>query len=383
MTSEFKSNDQLMEELLASNLTTVSAGRADNLSANAAAGVRKANYFKLVALGNLTSYSTQTLLHDCARKFQLTKLRASQQVVLENDDDGDDPAPGNPDFAFGHAVGAGVAVFDETGDLQRALFACFLSWDIDLLFDPAGAAIASGKRNKMNGFHHAFWAILCYPRFVEEETDLSEYEFLQAEATIAVDFENGHFYSGHIDELLRHKYTGRIRVKENKTDGAVSIDPAKYSNSDQALSYSVAVSVHGATEYEVFYTIYSKPEKRWIQMSFVKSPLAALEWLQGQAMLTSQIDMYADANFFPKNGHNCMKFNHRCQFYDECDINPDKIYPLKFMDLEKCRSFETLEAIEHIDYRVTWSEVIETQKKNSSAALSSTAQAFGVHDEPF
>ena len=374
-------NDDLMSQLLASNLSTVTPGSDDNLSARAAAGVRKANYYHLVGLGNLTSYSTQSILHDCPRKFQLTKLRAAQQVVLEEEENelGDDtPVPGNADFAFGHAVGAAVAVYDETKDLDRALLACFLSWDIDLLFDPVAHAVTTGRKAKSNGFYHAFWAVMLYPRFVEEETDLSEYEFLQAEATICVDFENGHFYSGHIDELLRHKFTGRIRVKENKTDGAVSIDPAKYSNSDQALSYSVAVSVSGATEYEVFYTIYSKPDKRWIQMSFVKSPLSALEWLQGQAMMTSQIDMYAEANFFPKNGHSCMKFNQRCQFYEECDINPDRVYPIKFSELPKCEGFETLEAIEHVDYRVSWTEIVANQKKS---AASITQQSFGANNE--
>lgn len=372
-----KSNDELMSSLLASNLSPVSPGEASGLSASAAASVKKVNYFHLVGLGNLSSYSTQSILHDCPRKFQLTKLRAAQQVVMESDGEDEEELPGNPDFAFGHAVGAAVAVFDETRDMDKALLACFLSWDIDLLYDPVQAAIASGKKAKMNGFYHAFWAILLYQRFVEEETDLSEYSFLQAEATIAVDFENGHFYSGHIDELLRHKLSGRIRVKENKTDGGISIDPAKYSNSDQALSYSVAVAVHGATEYEVYYTIYSKPDRRWIQMSFVKSPLAALEWLQGQAMMTSQIDMMADANFFPKNGHSCMKFMRRCQFYEECDVNPDRVFPVRFSGLPKATGFETLEAIEHIDYAVTWSQIVANQRANAEPVSSLNEPELG------
>jgi PD-(D/E)XK nuclease superfamily len=363
----------LLNSLLDSTIAEIHGSQdTSSLSATAAAGVRKANYFQLVAFQNVSSYSTQSLLHDCPRKFQLTKMRADAKVVLEEEDD-ETATPGNPDFAFGHAVGAGVAVFDESGDMDRALLACFLSWDIDLLYDPVEHAKRTGKKLKLNGFYHALWAILCYQRFVEEETDLSEYEFIQAEATIAVDFENGHYYSGHIDELLRHKRTGAIRVKENKTDGAISIDPAKYSNSDQALSYSVVVSVHGATEYEVFYTIYCKPEKRWVQMSFVKSPLSALEWLQGQAMLTSQIDMYADANFFPKNGHSCFKYSYRCPFYEDCDVSSARMFGKRFSELATVRSFEDLDLIEKVDYRVTWSEIVETQKRLAGKQRSSSS----------
>jgi len=345
---------------LASLLSTpLGEGTSDSIAS--AAAVRKFNYRALVELGNVSSYSMQNVLEDCPRKYQFTKMRAAVQIPIDPEDD---EVPGNATFAFGHAVGSGIAVFDQTGDIKASMLACFLAWDIDLLFDPFEEAQRTGRKAKKDGFYHALWAVQMYPSFVAEETDLHEYDVVKLEANVVVDFENGHFYTGHIDELLRNRETGAFRVKENKTDGGVTVDPAKYSNSAQALSYSVAIHAHGATEYDVLYTIYSKPEQRWMAMSFVKSPLSKLEWLQMQAMKCAEIDMYSEANFFPKRGGSCMKFNRRCQFYEECDINPNTIFKMKFSELPQCESFETLEAIEHIDYRVTWSDIVDAQAED-------------------
>ena len=348
MTAFLPSDD--LQALLDSSVDSGSQSAAGS----AAAAVQKLSYNRLVALRNVTSYSMQQELHSCPRYFQFLKLRADHSLSnpLQSEESG------SVTFAFGHAVGAGVAVYDQTQDLQQALFATFLAWDIDLL---ETAEHIPGKKRKLESFAHACWAVMQYPNFCDEETDLSEYEVVQLEATVGVDFENGHYYIGHVDELLRSKYSGRLKVKENKTSGFASVDPALYSNSDQALSYSVIVDAHGASEYEVLYTIYSKPEQRWIAMSFVKSGHAKLEWLQGQALISSDIEMYEEGNFFPKRGGSCMRFNRRCPLYEECDLSPDRLFGKRFADLQSCTGREDLEAIEKIDYWVTWSDIVKSQ----------------------
>lgn len=334
-------NSDILSEVLSSELG------AKNSSA-----VRKDNYRALVAFGNVTSYSMQQLLHACPRKFQLAKLGA--------DSNSDDVREANCDFAFGHAVGAGVATFDETGDARAALWAAFLAWNIDLFEEPVRKPNRppSGKT-----FFHALWAIKVYEVFREEETDLCEYEVLKSEATIAVDFEDGHYYVGHVDELLQHKATGRLKVKENKTTVYAAVDPAMYANSDQALSYALVVDQLGAAEYDVLYTIYSSTEQRWLQFEFTKSALAKAEWLQGQFFLHDQIETYSEHNLFPKNGGNCIQFGRRCEHYENCGMNQDRIFRKKFSDLEAIEGLEQLAEIEPLDYAFTLSDIKARMKQ--------------------
>jgi len=342
------SNSDLLQELLSSDV-----------SAKTSTAVKKDNYRDLVAFQNVTSYSMQQVLHACPRKFQLAKLGADNRGE-------DDIREGNCDFAFGHAVGAGVAVFDETGDVRAALWAAFLAWNIDLLAEPVKKPNRppSGKT-----FFHALWAIKVYEVWREEETDLCEYEVLKSEATIAVDFEDGHFYVGHVDELLRHKETGRLKVKENKTTVYSAVDPAMYANSDQALSYALVVDQLGAAEYDVMYTIYSSTEERWLQFEFTKSALQKAEWLQGQFFLHDQIETYADHNLFPKNGGSCIQFGRRCEHFESCGMNQDKIFQKQFKDLKVLNSLEDLENIEAIDYAFTLTDIKNRLKHSVSPSI--------------
>jgi hypothetical protein len=331
------SNSQLLDELLNSDISAPT---------KSALVVRKDNYRDLVAFGNVTSYSMQQTLKACARKFQLQKLGA--------DLEGESVREPNCDFAFGHAVGAGVATYDQTGDVRQAIWSAFLAWSIDLLEE---APKKTNRPNPNKTFWHAVWAIHVYATFVEEETDLQEYEVDKVEATIAVDFEDGHFYVGHIDELLRHKETGKLKVKENKTTVYGTIDPAQYENSEQALSYALVVDQLGAAEYDVLYTVYSSTEQRWLQFEFTKSALAKAEWLQSQFFIHSDIEMYEDYNFFPKNGGSCLSFGRRCEHYETCGMNADRIFGKKFSELRRLESLGQLEEIEPIDYAFKVSEI--------------------------
>lgn len=334
--------NQINSDLLESVLNS-SVGASETAFA-----VRKDRYQELVALGNVSSYSMQQLMYSCPRKFQLTKMQADCEAVTEKEV--------NVDFAFGHALGAGVAEYDESRNLKKSYWAAFLAWNIDLL---ARKQVERGDPKK--SFAHVLWGLNLYAEFFLEE-GLDEYEVLKIEATIGIDFENGHYYSGHIDELLRHKESGRMKVKENKSTGYASVDPALYANSDQTLGYSVVVSAHGATEYDVFYSIYSTTDQRWISMQFVKSPLAKAEWLQTQLLFGSELTEYEAVNFFPRRGGSCFEYSRRCKFFESCDFNAERVFSKQFKDLVKIGSLDELDAIEHIDYRFTLSELVAGQE---------------------
>jgi len=316
---------------------------------NTATKVLKDNYSQLVAHGNLSSYSIQGVLHACPRKYQIKKLQAAT---------GTSERIQNVTFAFGHAVGAGVAVYDETFDLNQAIWAAFLAWDIDLL------AIET-KRDKPTGkdFANVVLALELYEQFVQNETNLADYEMVKIEGCIAIDFEDGHYYVGHIDELLQHRETGQFLVKENKTTGLRTVHAALYSNSDQALSYAIVVDMLGGASYEVLYTIYSSSAQAWIQHSFVKSTLRKASWIQDQLLQHQQLDSYKELNFFPMRGSSCYDFMKPCEYYGTCELDPSTVFGAKFSELPAITSLADIEAIEAVDYKTTLSAIVARQKE--------------------
>lgn len=318
----------------------------------AASAVLKSNYDVLVAHRNLRTYSTAEVLHACPRKYQLKKMQAAH---------GSSERVNSTTFAFGHAVGAGVATLDATQDIRRAVFDAFIAWDMDLFADERKQGRKHGK-----SFHEAIWALYVYQTFCEEETDLADYEVIGIEQTVAVDFEDGHYFSGHIDELLRNKITGSIRVKENKTTGFSNIDPALYSNSDQALGYSVVVENYGVSEYEVMYVVYSSTEQKWTQFNFVKPTYKRAEWIQDQLLINQQIDHYAELNFFPKRGGSCFDFMRRCEYYETCDISTKSAFGAEFADLPSISSIADIAAVEAVNYSVSLSSLVAKQKEKSN-----------------
>lgn len=315
---------------------------------NVANRVKKDGYHILVGHRNLTTYSTQEALHACPRKFAIRKMQAANGTAER---------VGNVTFAFGHSVGAGVAVYDKTKDIGQALWAAFLAWDQDFLASETKKGHSGGR-----SFWEVGWALFQYAEFVATELDLDDYDVTHIEANIGVDFENGHFYSGHVDEILRNRYTNKYRIKENKTSGFKSIHPALYSNSDQALSYAVAVDALGGTEYEVLYTIYSVPDRRWVKFDFVKTVLKRAEWIQSQLCLHSTLDTYSELNFFPKRGGACFQYMRQCEFYEDCDHSFVHRYGKEYSQLKAITSLDDIDAIEPLDFRATLSQLLTNQR---------------------
>lgn len=317
---------------------------------NAAKKVGKEAYGQLMSHRNIVSYSMLQNLHECPRKYQLRRMQAEANTLERRE---------SPTFAFGHAVGAGVAVFDQTQDRRQAIWAAFLAWDIDLFADEENR---HGKRTGKS-FHDAIWAIYEWENFYQNETDLADYEVIHVEANLVVDFNNGWYYVGHVDELLRNKYTGRLRVKENKTTALLNVDPAMYSNSDQALSYAIIVDMLGEADYDVMYTVYSAGQQKWLQFDFVKNASKKAEWLQDQLLVHQQLEGYQEVNFFPKRGSACMNFGRRCEYYENCDFSSQKMFGKRFDELPTVETVAEIHAIEHVDFSTTLDEIVQRQKE--------------------
>lgn len=336
------------------NLDSILAESSGSSKVNTPTLLDSNTYAHMQSHGNVRSYSTTNTFHACPREFALGKLRNAT---------GNSNRETNVTFAFGHSVGAGVATYDETQDLDKAIWSAFLSWDVELL---AEEVKTRGGREYKTGksFAEAIWALEHYAQFHQTETDLPDYEVVKNEATIAIDFEDGHFYTGHIDTLMRNRYTGKYRVKENKTTSFAAVDPALYGNSDQALSYSVVIDMLGGSDYSVLYTIYSTSEKRWIQFEFVKNALHKSEWLQDQLLINQNIDSYKQLNFFPKRGANCIRFMRRCKEYETCGLDFASQFGINYSELPAAQNLEALDSIEKIDYSYKLSDIINTQKSS-------------------
>lgn len=319
-------------------------------------GVGKGDYTRLHSYRNVLSYSMSELLHACPRKFQIAKLSAAS---------GQRNYSSSTTFAFGHSVGAGVAVYDKTQNLEAAIFAAFLSWNVAL--DAAGKPSAYGTDPK-ESFAWAVNAIRNYASFYHNETDLADWEVIEIEAAMLVDLETephlGYtfFDTGHADVVLRHRETGVLRIKENKTSGRNIIHPAMYSNSAQALGYSVIASVMGETDYEVLYTIYSKKEERWVQFDFPKSVLMRAEWAKSRLMLAEEIDSMAQGNFFPMRGSNCFAYNSECHEFQMCQMNLERRFGMRFGDLQIATKEDLLD-IEEFTHVVTLSEIKQSLRE--------------------
>ena len=77
----------------------------------------------------LLSHSSRTTLHKCPRKNQLYRL-GTAQIALKTEKETEQGVT----FAYGHAVGTGVAAaLEHTTNPDKVILETFLAWDTDLL----------------------------------------------------------------------------------------------------------------------------------------------------------------------------------------------------------------------------------------------------------
>lgn len=330
--------------------------------AASAAQIQKFNYGKIHSYKNVTSYSTQTSLFSCPRYFQLEKMRRAFATP---------PQIASVHFAFGHAVGAGIAAYDETRNLEAAVWAVFCGWDIDFFAELKKPSRWDPKevRDSKKSILWATWAILSYPVFFEEDMGLSDWDTFRVEAEVLVEFSETEtypkrFYTGHIDTILKHKQYGSFMVKENKTTGFSIVDPQMYANSEQALSYAVVVDMFGQNDYDVLYCVYSSVSERWMHFTFPKSILAKASWLQDQFIINDQLEVYEEKNFFPMRGSSCLKYGDVCQFYGQCATPPEKIFGQLYSDLEVA-TMEDLRNIQPFEFYVKADDILASLRKRT------------------
>ena len=256
------------------------------------------------------SHSSLELLASCPRKFQIYRENALD-VPSE---------AGNIHTAFGSAIGSGIQKLFETNNLQDAILAAFLAWDV-----PLNEVHAKSKKD----FPSVYAAICIYKaQYLEERLEKWELAYFNGKPAVELSFiihlPNGYKYRGFVDAVLISKDRKTFRVLEIKTTGNSTLNPAMYRNSFQGVGYGVildkiATEHKMESDYIVEYIIYQSPTKSFSSMPFTKGALSRAKWLAQLLVHTRQIDLFIEENLFPQVGSSCFDFYRPCQYFGSCD----------------------------------------------------------------
>lgn len=313
-------------------------------------------YKTLMARPELLSHSNRKTLHGCGRRFELDKITAKEADETGNNYED------NVDFAFGHAVAAGVqyALLGATRDY--CLLATFLAWDAE--FD------AERKKKTIWSAIDAVDKFIACKDVLFRDWELAYFtadgEPIPAiELSAMLDVENGYKLILHIDIVMKHKLDGRYMIVELKTTGFNNLHEAMYGNSEQALSYSIildkiAHDLDAVASYTVLYLVYKVNVREWQPLPFVKNRLDRLAWIQDLQLDGITIDTYRNMGYFPKHGEYCYNFFRPCDYWGICGMSNDAFPHASVEDISL--------AMEYIppELRFTLSDLIKLQTEGTS-----------------
>lgn len=262
----------------------------------------------------LMSHSSRTTLHKCPRKNQLYRL-GSSKISLHKEKEEEQGVT----FAYGHAVGTGVAsALENTTNPDKVILDTFLAWDTDLLDE-------TPRQNK------SYWlAQFAVEKFMSllannflEDYELVYYEGKPAiELSFCIKMPDGFYYRGFVDAVLRHKTTGEIMVLENKTSSGTA-NAAMYKNSGQAVGYSVVLDIlfPDLSSYIVLYLVYETKSYDYVELPFRKSLLQRALWLQELLIDVERIKLYESYGAHPMHGEACFDFFRDCEYLSLCTMS--------------------------------------------------------------
>jgi hypothetical protein len=288
------------------------------------------------------SYSGNTTLHACPRKFQLEKLQAERP---EQD------TSTSVTFAFGHSVGEGIqqyligrGLFDEQLAFDTAIWKMFLAWDCDLLAE-------NDKQKK--SFLRAVAALLlfrgiCQDGLIGDDWEVASFNGKPAaELSFRIDLGDGFYFRGYVDLVLRNKITGEFLILELKTSSANYVNTASYKNSAQAIGYSVVLDTiaPGTSSYSVQYLVYMTKAERYEVFDFPKTFRQRVQWLQDlmwdKKQIVDMVSFYGNDGVWQVRGESCTDFGRPCDFMDMCGMETVRLAsPLLESHLTEDKEYE-------------------------------------------
>ena len=254
------------------------------------------------------SHSSLETLHECERKWQLDKL-------LANGTDRED----SEHTVFGKAFGVGVAAYAVTQDADMALWQAWYSY---------WPEIETEKKN----IPRLLSALMS--SFIELDTLLMEYEVVEfngkpaVELSFRLEVTDEYYFVGHIDLVLRNRFTGVHYVLDAKTTGLSILDLSPlYKHSGQTLGYSIALDrIVGAelSSYGVIYFVaqLGKDFKAKIHtLTYEKTLMDRLNWFITLGLDVKHLEEMAELNIYPKRHTACLHFMRPCREFGTCDLH--------------------------------------------------------------
>lgn len=255
------------------------------------------------------SHSSLNTLHECERKWQLEKLLVDPNVREENEH-----------TVFGRAYGAGIASYMVTQDADLALYQAWLTY---------WPEIESEKKS----------IVLCMSSlmsaFPKLDTLLMEYEVAffngkpAVELSFRLDISDDYYFVGHIDIVLRHRFTGIYSVWDAKSTGLSLHDLSPlYQYSGQVLGYSVALDRivgESLSSYSVGFIVgqldAQKLRAKTHVFSWDKTLLDRLKWFMTLGLDAKRLQMMAELGHYPMRSESCLKFNKPCRYFGVCHLH--------------------------------------------------------------
>lgn len=258
------------------------------------------------------SYSSLNLLHSCPRKYELTKLQSIDSYQEDIDT--------QITFAFGHAVGDGIALILAGYDLDEVIWRVFLNWPLDTTWQH------SKSRKSLS---LAIVALQKFNSLKYEILDIENWEVLifngkpAIELSLKLNFPGNFYYRGYIDIVLQHKLTKKVLVVECKTTAAKSLSEAQYQNSNQATGYAVILDhiFPRLTDYEVLYLVYQSEYMEYHPFRFNKGMQRKAQWIAEVLLDIEMIKKYNEYGIYPTHGDHCVGYNKVCRFFDLCHMS--------------------------------------------------------------
>lgn len=265
------------------------------------------NPFTTNATGRL-SHSTMNTLETCERMYQLEHVLDNGAAREESEH-----------FSFGHCFGEGVAHYLVYQDRDAALLAGWLAYY---------PQIETEKKNQAKAINALIVA------FDKLDDILQDYEVVSFEGKPAVELnfrlniDETYYYAGHIDVVLKHRWTGQYFIFEVKTTGLAlhDIDPL-YKNSGQALGYSIALDrIVGEklSSYGILYFVaqLGKDYNPVIKvLPFNKTLLDRLNWFMTLGLDVEKLHRMAELNVYPKRGNSCLNYMRPCRHFGVCGLH--------------------------------------------------------------
>lgn len=277
--------------------------------------------------GKGLSHSRILTLHECPRKFEIENVIGFRPPVQ------------NVNFAYGHAVAAGIqSLVQHPDNLDLALVHTLAQWDAPLELE---------NNRKKKSLWYAVRAVEKFYNLLQDPTTnfLRDYEVAYftgadgvakpaVELFAAIKCYEGYMFEVHVDLILKQRGQNKYMILEIKTTGFSQVHEAQYKNSPQALGYSVIldsiVGNLGATNsYFVLYLVYKSGAMEYETLPFPKSRLQRAHWLQSLVLDIEFLELCRQTAHYPTHGESCYNFFSPCEYFDICSMSNESIQKLK------------------------------------------------------